>query len=650
MFTITLDSDVIASTNITYSLYQLPASGTARLIGDRLATITDSPPPIAINSAGNATLSIESVAGVTLVANQKYLIVLQGVKEGRNWGTGRIEVTWQPVVAPPPPPPPTAPPKATWLDFAGSSGTPNLYSISEMWAPLETPFTFDYYISGPTMAMNNSYQTWADPSPRVTYLDMVQWGAYRITFQTTGLAAGTYDFSVIARNDNPGTTTAPFKLHLGNYTGVSDLTNPRQPPVAAPPPTTPPPSTPPPPTTPPPPPPPTSGSFVPGQPPGSGWTRILEHTDPAVRVPNDFIGWHRDHSDKMGGPAQYPYSMARMLDWTDSSGIPKAYWAWINRTQNVYDWSGLDMFLDDNPGRKCPFTVFMTPAWLSTNTTQYPSVYGMYEFKWGAHPPKDWNKYREFLMALKNRYPPSRINAIEIWNEANTWDSTGNNPAKRNTELQTAFWRGDMYEMVTLHRIAREVFTDRPIWSGGWNDHTMVRLFLKTPDGIGGYGADHFDVFAFHSYMYSWNPTAAWEEAAAIKQLLRNAASALNRPRLNTVPMINTEIGHEGGRHADAKPKTLIARNLRRVCGLTAASLVAHNTIGIFCYSDKVTNSWTFWAPINDEPMKSAAIESARLQGMLMRQVYIKPGGVGTDDATTPIVWIRADDNSEYVA
>ena len=666
MFKVTLDSDVLTSTEISYSLYQAPAAGSGRMLGDRVVTVESASPTMAIGGDGNVTLTITTVPNVSLVTNDQYILILQGTKDNRRWGTGRMSVIWQPASAPPPPTPtptPVPPPAAVWKDLAGTGGTPNVFALSEIWTPTNTQFQFDYYLSGPTMAMNNSYQTWADPAAYVVHVESVQHGVYRGIFHTNNLPVGAYDYALVARNDI-GQTRFPFKVYVGDYTRASDTTNPRPTPTPtptpaptptppAPTPTPPAPTPTPPAPTPEPPsaPPPVSGSFTPSNPPGSGWTRVLESTDPPFLIPRRFLGWHRDHSSAMNGEApKYPFSYARMLDWTDTSGVPTAYWAWIQRTQGTNDWSGLDKFIADNTGRFCPYTIFLTPRWLSSNTSAYPSPYGMEELRWGAHPPRDWNKYREFCQALKDRYPPSIIPAIEIWNEPDTWDSSGNNPSKRNTETATAFYRGNMLEMVTLHRIAKEVFTDRPIWSGGWNSRLQVQLFLKTSDGQGGLGADHFDWLAFHSYMYSWNPTAAWVEAAAYRSILQTAAGQLGRPALANKPMINTEIGHEGGNDADAKPRALIARNLRRVCGLTAAAAKMHGMMGIICYADKRTNSWTFWAPINTEPMLAAAIDCGRLEGMLARQIYVKPNGVGTDDATTPIVWIRADNNTEFVA
>ena len=187
--------------------------------------------------------------------------------------------------------------------------------------------------------------------------------------------------------------------------------------------------------------------------------------------------------------------------------------------------------------------------------------------------------------------------------------------------------------------------TDRPVLSGGWNSHPNLELFLRTSDGNGGVGADHFNYLAFHAYMYNFDPQVIYSEARRYRQQLVDAESALGRPGLGARPIIDTESGHEvEGKLATDTSVEIVARNMKQVVGFGVAAAVKYGMQRIVLYADK-TNPRTFRGPFNSQPiMRDAAQYCHNVDGKVARQIWIREGG------GDPAVVIRFSDNTEYRA
>ena len=224
MLKLSFDTDLLASVDVQYAIYKAPASGSNRLLGESVTSGYLGSAPTSIDSNGNIELSLSLTPELPFPAS--YLMIMQGTKAGKRWGTGRIPFTYNgpnaPTTPPPPsgePPPAGGTPEAVWGTTAGAGGAPTVYAPKIVYYPTNTSYQFEYTLSGPTMAMNNSYQTWAEPGAYVTSVSMVRHGVYKGVFHTNGYADGTYDFYIIARNDN-GQTRHDFKVVVGSFTVV----------------------------------------------------------------------------------------------------------------------------------------------------------------------------------------------------------------------------------------------------------------------------------------------------------------------------------------------------------------------------------------------------------------------------------------------
>ena len=222
MLKFTLDTDLVASTDVQYALFKAPAEGSGRMLGDSITTGTLTAVPSTFNPSGNVDVTI--TPNVTLSYPATYMLIMQGMKLGKRWGTGRIPIRYDGPDTPAPPtgtpPTPGTAPAPTWGTTDGVGGAPTVYAPTHVfYSPYES-FQFDYTISGPRMAMNNSYQTWGDPGSYTTHVEGIDpaVGTYRGIFHTNGLALGTYDYAVIARNDI-GQTRHNFKVTVGAYGG-----------------------------------------------------------------------------------------------------------------------------------------------------------------------------------------------------------------------------------------------------------------------------------------------------------------------------------------------------------------------------------------------------------------------------------------------
>ena len=105
----TLDPDVNASTDISYSVHAL---ATGRLLGNSVWAGIVPALASAVNSSGNFVVQIAEPSGYVL-PDPTYYIVLQGSKGDRKWGTGRLLATKLTPTSPAPTPPaPTPTPPA----------------------------------------------------------------------------------------------------------------------------------------------------------------------------------------------------------------------------------------------------------------------------------------------------------------------------------------------------------------------------------------------------------------------------------------------------------------------------------------------------------------------------------------------------------
>ena len=215
----TLDADLALSQDVQYAIYKTPATGTSRMLGDAVATGFVGPAPTNLDAVGNVVIDIQTSPDLPFPAT--YLLLMQGVKNDKKWGTGRIPFTYNgPGSESPPPgtsPPPAGElPAAIWGTTEGVGGNPTVYGPKQVFWYNNASYQFTFTISGPRRAVNNSYQSWGEPGQYITAMDGVDQaaGTYRAVFHTNGLAAGSsYDYVVIAMNDN-GQTRHTFRVNV----------------------------------------------------------------------------------------------------------------------------------------------------------------------------------------------------------------------------------------------------------------------------------------------------------------------------------------------------------------------------------------------------------------------------------------------------
>jgi hypothetical protein len=393
-------------------------------------------------------------------------------------------------------------------------------------------------------------------------------------------------------------------------------------------------------------------AFIAGTPPGgfAGWEIVLASTDPPRALPDQFYGWHRDSNM---GLEQYNFAVHRSWDYDDGTGAGMTLWAYINPASGQFDWSGVDSWINNTQGKKRVFCFSWTPEWATdpaankTPSLRYPG------FRYGAYAPRDMAFVTAFVNTFYARYTPAQVPIFEVWNEPETGSNV--DPASTNADPAMAFYADTMTKLVEITRAVKlAVPPGVQVWGGGWEGDSSYgknsTLFLKTSDGAGGHGADHIDVLSFHPYEYSYEYHNTYREAGGYRDQLQRVATDLGKPAVAMIPIASSEAGHEApdgyNGLASSTDETTVARGMKQMVGFAVASAIKHGCIAQVLYADK-TNGRTFRGPINSSVALRAAADycNAVNGGRVVRQCYVKPNG-GQD----PAVWIRFDDNTEFLA
>jgi hypothetical protein len=107
-----------------------------------------------------------------------------------------------------------------------------------------------------------------------------------------------------------------------------------------------------------------------------------------------------------------------------------ADWWQVEPTQGRRDWTRLDAFVNDASaaGLKVLLIVNYSAPWASGGNDKAPPTLGGYSY------------YRDFAVALTQRYPRSKVPAFEIWNEPNL----------------TSFWTGTVDQYWDMFSVAAD--------------------------------------------------------------------------------------------------------------------------------------------------------------------------------------------------
>jgi hypothetical protein len=171
-------------------------------------------------------------------------------------------------------------------------------------------------------------------------------------------------------------------------------------------------------------------------------------------------------------------------------------WADMNPSASVYDWSTFDIWMAKAQanGQDVLFTIYLTPAWASSNPSALCSSQ-----PGGCAPPNDLNAdgtgtnqhFKNFVSALVKHAGAGKIKYLEIWNEANI----------------TTEWNGTYAQIVRMVQDASTVAKaiDPKILIGSpseTGDGTGLQM-----DWLAGFfaagGGKYIDFISFHGYV--WN-------------------------------------------------------------------------------------------------------------------------------------------------
>src|SRR4051812_24400007 len=143
-------------------------------------------------------------------------------------------------------------------------------------------------------------------------------------------------------------------------------------------------------------------------------------------IPSTFFGMHLHNTSHW---PSVPFKAMRM-----ASGDS---WATINTSENVYNWNGLDNWVNtaQSKGVDVMFPMNRTPQWASSNPTL-----NCLDGPGQCAPPKSMTYWDEFVRALATRYA-GRIKYYELWNEPSNWQ----------------YWNGSFSQMVTMAQHANSI-------------------------------------------------------------------------------------------------------------------------------------------------------------------------------------------------
>lgn len=184
------------------------------------------------------------------------------------------------------------------------------------------------------------------------------------------------------------------------------------------------------------------------------------------------------------------------------------FWRRNNPTQGTYDWSYLDLAIDDAKAKGWSFwyTLFGTPSWAASTLNAMNTWVDVYGIAGGCAPPAQMSYVTDFITALVTRYNTGanaganrKIQTLEVWNEPVFRAPTTAGAAK------PYFYWGTMAQMLAMVKAvsdaAKAVDPGIKISSPGFAGSGYAMQFLSNIDaGSGLYGHELVDIISFHPY------------------------------------------------------------------------------------------------------------------------------------------------------
>jgi hypothetical protein len=199
-----------------------------------------------------------------------------------------------------------------------------------------------------------------------------------------------------------------------------------------------------------------------------------------------------------------PFGSYRTWD----SGGGQGRWDTVETSQGNYNWTTVDQYVGLAQSKGVPILMELgsTPAWASSN----PSQTGCDNGPGTCAPPANLTDFDNWVTALVTRYQ-GRIQAYELWNEANT----------------PAYWVGSIPTMVTMaqhaYRIIKSLDPNALVLSPSvTNTNNTAGPWLNSYLAAG--GGQYADVIAFHGYFTYVTPEG--DANYVIGTAIRGAMSA----------------------------------------------------------------------------------------------------------------------------
>lgn len=247
-----------------------------------------------------------------------------------------------------------------------------------------------------------------------------------------------------------------------------------------------------------------------------------------LTVPSGFFGMHILSQTRYADiPSLGNFGAARTHDTS-------CHWYQIEKTQGVYDWTRLDAFVAANAGKQILYTLFGTPPFYSTDTTDaqaspYSNGAGGYLTRIASNPNSTGlTALSAFIAALVARYPGI---AIEVWNEPNSVNSA------------YRWWWGTQQELANIIRIVDLASAGATIVAPatvGWVSTGTARSYLEATLALTAVGDstpvhNRVDVIAAHLY-------GAESSARGVTGLIAAVQAAQSTLGINK-PVWDTETG-----------------------------------------------------------------------------------------------------------
>lgn len=229
----------------------------------------------------------------------------------------------------------------------------------------------------------------------------------------------------------------------------------------------------------------------------------------------EFFGVHAHRPDQAGRYPGTPFGAWRTWDGEGT-------WSKIQPDKNLpFKWADMDRYMgliEKTPGTRVLVTLGMTPTWAAID--KLPSAYSDGNASMPSNP-EDWRKY---VRAVAQRYG-TRVEAYEIWNEANTdqfWNAK--DPKKLVTLACIAY--------TEIKNVSRDIKVIAPSGTGAYPGRTkFVKDFLDN-------GGDRcIDVVAYHLYTGGSQPENFVLPLVKLRQDLSDAG-------YGRFPLWNTESGY----------------------------------------------------------------------------------------------------------